>query len=151
MKQDRFLIGILVAIGVLVIVSVVVFVARNEPQTYLPDDLPENVVHNYILAIQNGDYERAYSYLVDKAEKPSYNTFRSDLTIRTSRDNYGVQVLDSIISGDEASVHLVIIFASGDPFSDGWRSDETVFLLNQDGDWKIESMPYQYWYWDWYN
>ena len=151
MKQDRFLIGILIAIGVLVVASLVVFAFRNQPQDYLPDDTPEGVIHNYVLAIQNGDYERAYEYLADKAYKPSFVSFRSNVAIESNRENYGIQILDSVISGDEASVNLSIIYVSGDPFSSGWRSEEMALLVKQDGLWKIESMPYQYWYWDWYS
>ncbi len=65
MKQDRFLLGILIGIGVLIIAALVVFFIRKDSQTYVPDDVPEGVVHNYVVAVLNKDYEKAYGYLAD--------------------------------------------------------------------------------------
>ena len=59
MKQDRFLTGILVGIAVLVVVALVAFFIRKDTQSYVSDDVPEGVVHNYVLAVLNGDYEKA--------------------------------------------------------------------------------------------
>ena len=60
--NDRFLIGIVIGVLLLVIVSFVVVLRRPTP-SYRPDDTPEGVVHNYLLALRQGEYERAYSYL----------------------------------------------------------------------------------------
>ena len=49
MKQDRFLTGILIGIGVLIIAALAVFFTRKDSQTYVADDTPEGVVHNYVL------------------------------------------------------------------------------------------------------
>ena len=70
MKQDRFLIGILVGVAVLVVVAVGVFFLRQNDQTYIAEDTPDGVVHNYVLAIQLGDYDRAYGYLAEGEGKP---------------------------------------------------------------------------------
>lgn len=59
---DKFLIGIVVGIVALVIVAFVVTLVRPEP-TYQPEDTPKGVTHNYLLALQKGEYERAYGYL----------------------------------------------------------------------------------------
>jgi hypothetical protein len=61
-STDKFLVGIVVGIVVLVIVAFVVTLTRPEP-TYQPEDTPEGVVHNYLLALQKEDYERARGYL----------------------------------------------------------------------------------------
>jgi hypothetical protein len=61
-STDKFLVGIVVGIVVLVIVAFVVTLTRPEP-TYQPEDTPEGVAHNYLLALQKEDYERAYGYL----------------------------------------------------------------------------------------
>ena len=76
MKQDRFLTGILVGIGLLVVVALVVFFTRKNSQTYVPDDTPEGVVHNYVLAVLDKDYEKAYGYLAELKYKPTYEEFR---------------------------------------------------------------------------
>ena len=58
MKQDRFLTGILIGIGVLVVIALVVFFTRKDSQTYVSEDVPEGVVHNYVLAVLNKDYQK---------------------------------------------------------------------------------------------
>ena len=65
MKQDRFLTGILVGIAVLVATALVVFFIRQDTQSYVAEDAPEGVVHNYVLAVLNDDYEKAYGYLAE--------------------------------------------------------------------------------------
>ena len=65
MKQDRFLIGILVGIGVLVVIALALFFTRRDQQEYVADDTPEGVVHNYALAVFREEYEsRITSYNV---------------------------------------------------------------------------------------
>lgn len=62
MKNDRFLIGIVAGVLLLVIIAFVVVLQRPLP-TYQTDDTPEGVVHNYLLALRQGDFDRAYGYL----------------------------------------------------------------------------------------
>lgn len=60
--SDRFL--LLIVIGVLLLVALaLVLVFRTPPPAYLPEDTPEGVAHNYLLALRQADYERAYRYL----------------------------------------------------------------------------------------
>jgi predicted lysophospholipase L1 biosynthesis ABC-type transport system permease subunit len=152
MKQDRFLIGILAAIGVLVVASVVVFLVRGNDQTYLPDDTPEGVVHNFVLAIQQRDVERVYGYLADKDYKPTYDEVRQALMIdRIGDANNGVQIVSSNVNGDEAIVDVNIIFAGGGPFQETYSNSGTALLVKQSGVWKIESMSYPFWSWNWYS
>jgi hypothetical protein len=65
MKQDRFLTGIIIGIAVLVVLALAVFFTRSDTQTYVSEDAPEGVVHNYVVAVLNKDYEKAYGYLAD--------------------------------------------------------------------------------------
>src|SRR3990172_5492308 len=76
MKQDRFLTGILIGIGVLVIAALAVFITRKDTQTYVSDDTPEGIVHNYVVAVLEKDYEKAYGYLAELDNKPAYDNFR---------------------------------------------------------------------------
>ncbi|MEW5831074.1 MAG: hypothetical protein AB1846_19455 [Chloroflexota bacterium] len=152
MKQDRFLIGILAAIGVLVAASVVMFLVRGNDQTYLPDDTPENVVHNFVLAIQQRDAARAYSYLADKDYKPTYEEVRRAILVEKIGDtNNGVQIVGSEVNGDEATVDVSIIYAGGGPFQETYSNSGAAILVRQNGAWKIESMSYPFWSWTWYS
>lgn len=152
MKQDRFLTGILIGIGVLVVVALAVFFNRKDTQTYILEDTPEGVVHNYVLAILNKDYEKAYGYLADLKNKPTYEEFRRPFLNGYIRpEDTAVDVGISEISGDEASVEVSQIYNSGDPFSSGYRDTQRAILVRQNGAWKLSNMPaYNFWYYDWY-
>ena len=147
MKEDRFLTGILVGIALLVIASLSVFFLRKDAQTYLPEDSPDAIIHNYIFALQQEDYERAYVYLADEENKPTYTEFLRDVITVSSDD---VQIGDVEISEQTASVQLILTNTSGRIFFDYYEYYETALLVEQDGEWKILSMGYHYWYWNWY-
>ncbi len=152
MKQDRFLIGILVAIGLLVAVSLVLFFVRRDNLTYGSEDSPAGVIRNYVIAIQQQDYERAYGYLADKANKPTFEQFRQAFISRQLiPSGAGMQIGDERPSGQEILVTVTIIHSSSGPFSDPYRSPETAVVVNQNGKYRISQMPYPYWGWDWYS
>jgi hypothetical protein len=152
MKQDRFLTGILVGIGLLVVVALAVFFTRKDGQTYISDDTPEGVVHNYVLATLNKDYEKAYSYLADLEYKPTYADFRrAFLNGEVNPQNQAVDIGASEIVGDTATVELALIYNASDPFSTGYRNTQTADLVKQDGTWKLTLMPqYNFWGYNWY-
>lgn len=152
MKQDRFLTGILIGIGVLIIAALAVFFIRKDTQTYVPDDVPEGVVHNYVVAILNKDYEKAYGYLADLDHKPTYDEFRKAfVTGALNPGNSAVDVGKSDITGDNATVEVAMVYNPSDPFSTGYRDVQNAILVRQDGQWKISSMPtYYLWEYGWY-
>ena len=151
MKQDRFLMVILGFIGLMVVVALVLFFVRQEPQNYVPEDNPEGVLRNYIMALQKGDYKRAYGYLWEAEYKPQFTTFHQTMVDSgMSVAQSGVQIGDLNVVGDEVSVNLTIIHNSDTPFDRGWNETSSALLIRQDGQWKIMSMPYPYWGWEWY-
>ena len=152
MKQDRFLVGILIGIGLLVVAALAVFFTRNDTQTYISEDTPEGVTHNYVVAILNKDYEKAYTYLAELENKPTYEQFR-DAFIKgmVNPDNAAVDIGGSEITGDTASVDVAIVYNPTDPFSTGYRDVQRAVLVMQDGAWKLSSMPtYYFWDYSWY-
>ena len=152
MKQDRFLIGILVGIAVLVIIALAVFFSRRGTQIYISEETPEGVVHNYVLAVLNKDYEKAYSYLADLQNKPTYDQFREAfLKGAVNPNNSALDVGKSEINGDTASVEVAMIYSPSDPFSTGYRDVQRAILVKQSSGWKLTSMPYYYlWDGNWY-
>lgn len=156
MKQDKFLLGILAGIVLLVAAALALFFIRQPAQDYLTEDTPSAVVHNYVYAIQQHDYDHAYGYLADNRNKPSPAAFRSALYPQFS--NYpgaGVRITSETVieNGDspsEAIIDLVILQSSGGPFEGSYRSNDSARLVEQDGEWKITYMPYPYWGWEWY-
>lgn len=152
MKQDRFLTGILAGIGVLTLLALVLFFVRqDDTKEYRVDASPEATVYNYVLAITNDDYQKAYSYLAEKEHKPSYEQFRqSFFNGNVSPDNVGVDVGTAEISEDDALVNLSLVYSPSDPFSGGYSSTDRAQLIHQNGEWKLTYMPYNFWSYDWY-
>jgi hypothetical protein len=152
MKQDRFLTGILVGIAVLVIIALAVFFIRKDTQSYISEDTPEGVVHNYVLAVLNKDYEKAYGYLADIENKPAYAQFRDAFLKGTVNPNSSaVDIGKSEINDDTASVEVAMIYSQSDPFSTGYRDVQRATLVKQEGSWKLTSMPgYYFWDYSWY-
>jgi hypothetical protein len=150
-KQDRFLIGILIGIAVLIVVALVLFFSRQDTQTYRTDGSPDAVVFNYVLAINEKDYQKAYGYLADLEHKPTYEEFRkSFFSGMVNASNVGVDVGAASISGDEATVEVKMIYPSGDPFSSTYSNVERGLLVRQDGEWKLSTLPYNFWDYNWY-
>jgi hypothetical protein len=151
MKQDRFLLGILIGIALLVVIALVVFFARPSALQYGPEDNPEGVVRNYIVALYLKDYERAYGYLAEGANKPTFEQFSQPFLLNyVSPSGTGVEVLQTTISAEQASVQLGVVYNPSDPFSSGYRNTETALLTLDNGQWKIKQMPYNFWYYEWY-
>ena len=152
MKQDRFLTGILIGIGLLVVVALAVFFTRKDTQTYVSDETPEGVVHNYVVAVLNKEYEKAYGYLADLENKPTYDEFHNSfLTGMVNPDSSGVDVGQSDITGDDATVDVTLVYNPTDPFSTGYRDTQRAILVLQNDAWKISSMPqYNFFDYNWY-
>ncbi|MBM3126304.1 MAG: hypothetical protein FJZ87_14755 [Chloroflexi bacterium] len=151
MKQDRFLIGILIGIGLLIVLALALFFTRQDQREYLADHTPEGVVHNYVLAILNQDYQKAYGYLADLEHKPTYDEFRrSFFNGMVNPGNTGLDVGTAEIHDDEAVVTLTLFYSYSDPFSSGYESMDRALLVEQDGNWKLNSMPYNFWDYSWY-
>ena len=152
MKQDRFLIGILIGIGVLIVVALAIFFTRQNKQTYVPEDAPDGVVHNYVLALLNKDYPKAYGYLADFGNKPTYDQFRQAFaTGQLNPSNAGVKIGTTTITADDATVEVDMINAPSDPFSPEYTNNGSAQLVKQNGVWKISSMPtYSFWDYSWY-
>ncbi len=152
MKQDRFLTGILIGIAALVVVALIVFFMRKDTQSYISDASPEGVVHNYVLAVLNGDYKKAYDYLADLDNKPTYEQFRNAFIQGTvNPNNSAVDIGKSEVNEDTASVEVSLIYNPSDPFSTGYRDIQRAILVRQNGAWKLSSMPgYYFWDYSWY-
>jgi hypothetical protein len=152
MKQDRFLTGILIGIGLLILVALAVFFTRQNDQAYVSDKTPEGVVHNYVLAVLNKDYQKAYGYLADLENKPTYESFRhSFATGALNPSNAGIKIGKTEITGEDATVEVSMIYTPSDPFSTGYNNVGSAQLVLENGMWKISSMPtYNLWDYSWY-
>ena len=146
MKQDKFLTGILIGIGVLILLALGLFFTRQDKREYVADTTPDGVVHNYVLAVLDKDYQKAYGYLADLENKPTYEEFRqSFLNGMVNPGDVGVDVGAVDVNGDEAEVTLALYYSNNDPFSSRYSNEDRALLVQQNGDWKLSSMPYDFW------
>jgi hypothetical protein len=150
MIQDRFLRGILIAIAVLAVLAVALFFLRQKNQDYGAENTPDGVVRNFSLALQKGDYQRAYGYLATQG-KPDFSSFHLDLVNQHSQfADAAVEISSSQVEGNDATVALIIVTSSSGLFSDISRQPQNASLIKEGQDWKISQMAYPYWSYNWY-
>ena len=153
MKNDRFLIGIIAGIVLLVVVAVIVVLVRDQAGEYVAADRPEGVAHNYFLAIQRLDYDRAYSYLSDELKsKPDLDDFITNIDNFGDRSEASLKIGQSTITNDRARVEVsVTTYRRGGLFDSGSYTNWTTahFRLTSDGAWQLLEFPYPYWGYDW--
>lgn len=151
MKQDKFLTGILIGIGALILLALGLFFLRQDKRDYMADTSPDGVAHNYVLAVFNKDYQKAYGYLADLENKPTYEEFRqSFFNGMVNPADVGVDVGSVEINKSEAVVNLSVYYSNSDPFSSRYASEDRALLTQQQGQWKLNSMPSNFWSYDWY-
>ena len=150
---DKFLIGIVV--GVILLVGVVLTIAllRPDQSSYLSDDTPEGVAHNYLLALQLEEYERAYSYLSPTLPGHPTNLEAFERDVRLNRWSFGDDDSDTSLAIEAINVNddkarIVVrktTFYPGSLFDSGQHSFTFYVVLHRkDGAWKITSSE-SYW------
>lgn len=151
MKSDKFLIGIVAGVVLLVLVAVAIILTRTGVEEYVADDTPAGVVHNYFLALERKDFERAYSYLSDELEaKPNLDEFIRQMNY--DRSEAALRIGQSTITNNRARVDVAITtYSGGGPFSSSsYTNRETANLkLSPEGEWKLMGYPYPYWGYQW--
>jgi hypothetical protein len=146
-RTDKFFIGIVVGV-ILLVVVVFVYVLSPSGGTYMPDDSPEGVMHNYMLALQKKDYERAYSYLSPKLSgyPKDVNAFIGDVRKHSPyfwMDSVTISVdRGEIIGGTWAAVEVrESSFDERNIFDIGSRIRTYEFRLQlEEGSWRIYDM-----------
>jgi hypothetical protein len=141
---DKFLLAIVAGVVVLVGVVLVLAVLRPNRPSYQPDDTPEGVAHNYLLALQLEEYERAYSYLSPSLPgyPPDAGTFEHDVQNNRWSFGYGDDdvslAIEAVnINGDRAKVVVrETRFYRGDTFD--------MTLRPKEGTWKVSDSE-RYW------
>lgn len=153
MKQDRPLLIIFSTVLILIAIALTLFFTRQRAPRYTDDVSPKGILHNYVVALLQKDYEKAYYYLKEGENKPSFENFHNAfLTGQVDITSTSLEIGSVQQSGDQATVDLLIIHNSTDPFTSGYNETTAATLIrDKSGEWKIANMPYPYWNWDWYN
>jgi hypothetical protein len=76
-NPDKLLLATVVGAVLLILAAIVIVLVKPKP-TYQSEEEPGGVAHNYLLALQKEDYERAYTYLSDTL--PGYPATLSHFT-----------------------------------------------------------------------
>jgi len=157
MKTDKFLVGFVIFIIVLVAVAFTIALARPKP-TYQAEDKPEGVAFNYLFALQQGDYERAYGYLSPsvKGYPADAAKFRKDIQDSWNfgglkNGSLSLEVVSSESVGDVVIVTVKeTTFYEGGLFDSGESSSTFEMTLEQkkNGKWKITDSE-RYWVYCW--
>ncbi|MDE3088699.1 MAG: hypothetical protein KGJ80_04875 [Chloroflexota bacterium] len=146
---DKSLIAIVV--GVLLLVAVAfVAVLRRAPPTYEAENSAANVAHNYLFALQQRDYARAYGYLSPslKGHPTSVEQFAEDIRNNgysfslTTDDSIALEIESSRPLGVPAGTEAVLVretrFSTGGLFGNSqYSSTFEMQLQREDGAWKI--------------
>ena len=149
-SSNRLLLWFGAAIGALIALSIllVALTARQPPR--LPLNTPEGTVQTYLLALNNGDYPKAFGYLSPQPQQGlTYDNWVSQLVNRRPNNvsSWKASLGSTTVTGNQAVVNVVIsVFAPGGPFSDPVRTNNVTFTLirSRDG-WLITSPTYVYW------
>lgn len=155
---DKFLIGIVAGVVLLVGVAFAVVLLRPKP-AYRADDTPENVAHNYLLALQQSDYERAYGYLSPtiRGYPDTAESFIEDINDYNwtfhQEDSITLSVGSARITGERATVTVQKkVFYEGGLLGSSDYTDTFDVTLRRDatsGVWKIiDSEDYWAYCWD---
>ena len=151
-SSRRWLFIFAIVIGVLVIatISLVLFTKGNNV-TLLAEDSPQGTVQRYLIAIQEKDYQKAFSYLsFSPADKiTTFNDWILSIGMpQTSNQSTWKATLGTITqNGDSANVEVIIdTLRSGGLFGDSQFSQQINFLLMKTNNaWFISSPTYIYW------
>jgi hypothetical protein len=157
-SSDKILFAIVGGVIVLVVAAFVVALTRPKP-TYQSEESPEGIAHNYLLALQQGEYERAYGYL--SPELPHYprdvDEFITDIeqqqySFRLNQDSVTLEIVSSQVNGNTASVEVrETTFYQGDLFNSGESSYTFKIRLRRhslEGAWRIYESE-AYWVYCW--
>lgn len=154
-STDKFLIGIVAAIVLLIIVALAVTLSQPEP-TYQAEDTPEGAAHNYLMALNREEYDRAYGYLspVLSGYPASAVKFAEDVqdyawSFRLNTDNT-LLVESAKITGSQGIVRVRESYFRGGDLFDSSQSTRVfeVELRLEDDEWKIVDSDY-YFAWCW--
>jgi hypothetical protein len=155
-NTDRFLIGIVTGVILLVVFSFVISLRQPQPD-YQPEETPEGVVQNYLLALKRADYERAYGYL--SPELLGYPADVAAFTADVSNDRWAfrldtdvtIDLSSATVTDDRAVVSIrETRFDRSGLFGEQNIDSFTVTLQQMKNTWFIANSG-AYWRWCWNN
>lgn len=149
-SSRRWLVIFGLAIGVIIAVTVTLVLTTASPgdETLLPEDTPEGTVQQFLLAVRDGDYLAAESYLSPSVEdKIDFDLRRSRVVVPDEGASWRATLGKSVVKGDEATVEVTVdVFRPRGPFENAVSTYRVTFFLNkEETSWRIIS-PINLWW-----
>jgi hypothetical protein len=138
------------ALGVVVILALVLAVVLSglaQPDL-LAENTPEGVVQRFFIAIDEGDYLKAYSYISPpRVDENFYEMWKGPFSTSGERPAFRVSLGQSTRQTLTASVEVIVeTFRPGSPFGSNINTNRLMFMLKlENGNWRITS-PIDVWW-----
>lgn len=124
------------AVAAIVVLAAVVVLRADGAPAFDPGT-PEHAVAGYVEAIIDSDFATSNAMLTDAARKQCDDGFYR------SGDIQRVRITDSRPRPNGMTVEVAITRDdAGDPFASEYTERDTFVLIEQDGDWKIDTVPW---------
>jgi hypothetical protein len=142
----------LASVSVIALTVTLVLFTRNTI-TALPKNTPDGVVQRFLQAVQDEDYQTAYSYMnvVEYNVPLTYQNWLPDVQrpYTIVQSSWRATLGQATIKNDTAVIEVVIdVFQAGGPFENPVRSQTIAFNLTKiDGTWFITTRPSIWWLW----
>lgn len=134
-------------IGLLVVVLVIVALVRDPVQ--LDPSSPEGTVQEYLQAMSDEDYERAFELLEPQTFE---GCVPSDLARYAPSEPFTASLEDPASEPgpgeDRVFVNVRMRFGTDGMFGSGWESWESFELVSDDGFWWITGEPWPHFIWE---
>ena len=150
-SSNRWLIAFVAGVAVLVVATIVLVLSGKPGATLLPANTPEGIVQRFLIAVQETNYEKAYTYLSltdDKGGKITYDQWLATkpYPYGSSPSSWKATLGQTTVTGERANVEVnVDVFRPSGPFGNAVQTQQVLFQLTRSGEtWLITSPPYLY-------
>lgn len=129
------------------LILAVVLSGMNQP-ALLAENTPEGVVQRFFIAIDEGDYLKAYTYVSPpRGVENYYDIWKGPFINSGERPAFRVSLGQSVHQTLTASVEVIVeTFRPGSPFGSNINTNRILFMLDlEDGNWRITS-PVDIWW-----
>jgi hypothetical protein len=150
-SSRRWLIIFTIVVSILVVATVSLVLLTNKGEVaLLPVDTPQGTVQRFLVAIQEKNFQKAYSYLsITPSGKPmTYSDWLLMIpAYQTSQSAWKATLGKTTQNGDNAIVEVTIdTFRPGGPFENTTNSQQIAFQLTEtNGSWLITYPINIYW------
>jgi len=150
MQSNKIILISGITIGVMVLIAIILVVALSgdKPVSMLPENTPEGTVQRFFIALQEEDYNKAYTFITPPPDnKVPYDTWRMSYYRSSEKSVWKATIGNAKILEEDATVEVIIdIFRPHGPFSEPVNTNRMNFSLKKAGSgWTIVS-PVDLWW-----